>query len=107
MQLLLRYWVTVTMTGRIKLKKDEHEIYGGVAVIYKRSDYYHYRQWISKENKYVRRTLKTRNKDTAIERGEKLAREIPNDLDEGRKIFSITVKQGVEQYIEHGIFPED
>jgi site-specific recombinase XerD len=89
------------MTGKIKIKKDEHEIYGGVAVIYKRNEYFHYRQWIAKENKYVRRTLKTKNKDTAIERGEKLAREILNDLDEGRKVFSITVKQGVEEYIEH------
>jgi integrase len=89
------------MTGKIKLKNDEHEIYGGVAVIYKRNEHFHYRQWIAKENKYVRRTLKTKNKDTAIERAEKLTREILNDLDEGRKVFSITVKQGVEQYIEH------
>jgi len=89
------------MTGRIKLKKDEYEIYGGVAVIYKRNEYFHYRQWIRTENKYIRRTLKTKNKDTAIERAEKLTREILNDLDEGRKVFSITVKQGVEQYIEH------
>ena len=62
------------MTGRIKLKKDEYEIYGGVAVIYKRNEYFHYRQWITTENKYIRRTLKTKNKDTAIERAEKLAR---------------------------------
>ena len=89
------------MTGKIKLKKDEYEIYGGVAVIYKRNEYFHYRQWITTENKYIRRTLKTKNKDTAIERAEKLAREILNDLDEGRKVFSITVKQGVEQYIQH------
>lgn len=89
------------MTGKIKIKKDDHEIDGGVAVIYKRNEYFHYRQWIAKENKYVRRTLKTKNKDTAIERGEKLAREILNDLDEGRRVFSITGKQGVEQYIEH------
>jgi len=89
------------MTGRIKLKKDEYEIYGGIAVIYKRNEIFHFRKWIRTENKYIRRTLKTKNKDTAIERAEKLTREILNDLDEGRKVFSITVKQGVEQYIEH------
>ncbi|MDP6535463.1 MAG: hypothetical protein QGG02_03860, partial [Gammaproteobacteria bacterium] len=96
------------MMVRIKthLKENEHEIYGGIAYVYKRDDnkyneMYQFRMWLTDEQKYVRRSLRTKLLDSAIERGEKLAREILNDIDEGRTIFSITVREGVEQFIKH------
>ena len=39
------------------------------AIIYKRNDYWHFRLWLTNENKYARKSLKTRNESTAIEKG--------------------------------------
>ena len=79
----------------------EIEIYGGEAVVYVREGVWQFRKWLHKENKYVRRSLRTKNKETAVEKGEKLCREILYELDKGKTVFSITTKQGVEKYIEH------
>jgi hypothetical protein len=52
---------------RIKthLKENEHEIYGAIAYVYKRDDnkyneMYQFRMWLTDEQKYVRRSLRTK-----------------------------------------------
>lgn len=39
------------------------------AVVYKRGQYWQFRMWLVKENKYARKSLRTTNKNTAIEKG--------------------------------------
>ena len=38
------------------------------ACIYKRGEYWQFRMWLPKENKYARKSLRTRSEATAIER---------------------------------------
>ena len=56
--------------------------------------------WIAEEKKYVRKSLKTRDLKTAIERGKTLYLEMHGDVRSGKKIFGITVGELVEQYVE-------
>ena len=37
------------------------------ACIYKRGEYWHFRMWLAKEKRYVRRSLKTTSRATAVE----------------------------------------
>lgn len=49
-----------------------------------------------KENKYARKSLRTRSEATAIEKGKAAYLEI---LQQGKSYFSITTKEGVEKYL--------
>lgn len=80
-------------------KDDEVRIYDD-ALIYKRGEYWHFRMWLSDEDKYARKSLRTRNRTTAIDEGKKLYIEISHNKLSGRKYFSLTTKQGVEKYIQ-------
>ena len=42
------------------------------ACVYKRGEYWQFRLWLPKENKYARKSLRTRSESTAIERGKAL-----------------------------------
>jgi len=39
------------------------------ACISKRGEYWQFRMWLPKDNKYARKSLRTRSESTAIERG--------------------------------------
>ena len=39
------------------------------ACVYKRGEYWQFRLWLPKENKYARKSLRTRSESTAIKRG--------------------------------------
>jgi integrase len=69
------------------------------AVIYKRGEYWHFRMWLSGENKYARKSLRTRSENTAIEKGKATYLEIYANQQQGKTYFSITTKEGVESYI--------
>ena len=69
------------------------------ACIYKRGEYWQFRMWLAKENKYVRKSLRTRSESTAIERGKAAYLEIYSNLQQGKSYFSITTKEGVEKYL--------
>jgi len=70
------------------------------ACIYKRGEYWQFRMWLEKENKYARKSLRTRNQTTAIERGKDAYLEIHANMKLGKTYFSITTKEGVERYLE-------
>ena len=80
-------------------KDDEIAIFDE-ACIYKRGEYWQFRMWLEKENKYVRKSLRTRNQTTAKERGEDAYLEIRSNMKQGKTYFSITTKEGVERYLE-------
>ena len=50
------------------------------AVIYKRGAYWHFRMWLKGEGKYARKSLRTRSKTTAVEKGKAAYLEIYANL---------------------------
>jgi integrase len=78
---------------------DEIPIYDE-AVIHKRGDYWQMRMWLTKERKYARFSLKTRNRDTAIDKAKKYYHELKAGELAGKTYFSLTTKQGVEMYLQ-------
>ncbi len=79
--------------------KDEVAIFED-AVIYKRGDYWHFRQWLANERKYARFSLKTRNKATAIDKAKLHYHQLQAMQLQGKTYFSITTKDGVAMYLE-------
>ena len=49
-------------------KSDEVLIFDD-AIIYKRGNYWHFRLWLEKERKYIRKSLQVKDKVSAIEKG--------------------------------------
>jgi hypothetical protein len=56
--------------------------------------------WLSKDNKYARKSLGTRSETTAVERGKAAYLEISANLLQGKTYFSITTKEDVQQYVD-------
>ena len=71
------------------------------AIVYKRGGYWQFRMWLLKENKYVRKSLRTRNRNTAIEKGKDAYLEIYGNIKAGKTYFSLTTKDGVGLYVKH------
>jgi len=67
--------------------------------IYKRGEYWQFRGWSPKKNKYVRKSLCARSEPTAIEKGKAAYLEIYANLQQGKTYFSISKKEGVEKYL--------
>ena len=83
---------------------DKHSIYGGKAEVVRTQQsggYWHFRMWVSEEHKYVRKTLKTKHLDTAIERAENEFFAIKANLNSGKRIFSPKVQQAAEEYLQY------
>ena len=78
---------------------DEIEIYDE-AVVYKRGEYWQMRMWLGKDKKYARFSLRTRNRDTAIDKAKKKYHELMAQQLVGKTYFSKTTKQGVEEYLK-------
>ena len=70
------------------------------AVVYQRGEYWQMRMWLGKEKKYARFSLRTRNRDTAIDKAKKHYHEIMAQQLAGKTYFSKTAKQGVEEYLK-------
>jgi len=68
------------------------------AFVYKRDEYWQFRLWLPKENKYARKSLRTRSETTAIERAKAAYLEIYGNLQQGKN-FSITTKEGVKKHL--------
>jgi len=71
------------------------------AIVYKRGGYWQFRMWLLKESKYVRKSLRTRNRNTAVEKGKDAYLEIYSNIKAGKTYFSLTTKDGVELYVKH------
>lgn len=81
------------------LNDNEIPIYDE-ALIYQRGEYWQMRMWLTKERKYARFSLRTRNRDTAIDKAKKHYHELMAQQLSGKTYFSMTTKQGVEEYIK-------
>jgi integrase len=83
---------------------DQHPILGGDAIVYRtrqNGDIYQFRTWIPAEKKYYRKTLKTRDLDTALERGKQLFYDIQLQLRTGRKLFGLKVGELVDEFLKY------
>jgi hypothetical protein len=69
------------------------------AIIYKRGDYWHFRMWLAGEGKYARKSLNTRSRSTAIDKGKDFYLELLANQKAGKKYFSLTTKEGVAKYV--------
>lgn len=56
--------------------------------------------WVSEEKKYVRKSLKTRDRKTAIERAETLYLQLYSDIASGKKLFGINLGELVGAYLD-------
>jgi integrase len=82
------------------IEGEEEKIYDE-AIIYKRGDIWQFRYWLVKEQKYVRLSLKTKNKEVAIEKAKKHFVKIKSETDSGKTYYSKTAKDGVLMYLEY------
>ena len=81
------------------LNDNEIPIYDE-ALIYQRGEYWQMRMWLTKEGKYARFSLRTRNRDTAIDKAKKRYHELMAQQLANKTYFSMTTKQGVEEYVK-------
>ena len=84
---------------KTSLNVDEIAIYDE-ALIFLRGEYWQMRMWLTKEKKYARFSLRTRNRDTAIDKAKKYYHELMAQQLSGKTYFSMTTKQGVEEYVK-------
>lgn len=83
---------------------NQHEIYGGKAVIFNRtekSDIWYFRMYLLKEQKYFRKSLKTKDFHEAIKLGESECLKILSKIESGYTIFGKSFRSLCEEFIEH------
>jgi integrase len=83
---------------------NEQEILGGKSVIYTTRNSggnYYIRIRIPSEGKYIRKSLKTRDPQTAVLRAEEMTLKILADVQGGKKIFGITLRELVHKYLDY------
>lgn len=83
---------------------DITDLYDGKIRIYRTThsgDVYQLRMWISDEKKYIRKSLKTRDKELAINLAEKEFISTKAKLLNGVKIFSISAEEFREKYLSY------
>ena len=78
---------------------DDVKIYDE-AIIFKRGDYWQMRMWLATEHKYARFSLRTKNKDTAIDKAKKHYYRLMSLMLAGKTYYSKTTKNGVEMYLQ-------
>ena len=86
------------------LNSQNHDIFGGKAQILRApqsGDVWQFRMWISDEKKYLRKSLHTKDFETATIRAETLFLETMADVATGKKLFGLTLKQLTNLYIEY------
>ena len=71
------------------------------AIIHKRGDVWHFRMWLTREQKYVRKSLQTTNADVATDRAKKLYLSLFAEQEAGKTYYSLTVEQGVQRYLKN------
>ena len=82
---------------------SNHEILGGKAKVFRvpnSGDVYQFQMWIPEEKKSLRKSLKTKDFETALKRGEELYLQTFSHVKSGRKLFGITLKELSDAYIK-------
>ena len=69
---------------------SNHEILGGKSKVFRvpnSGDVWQFQMWIPEEKKYLRKSLRTKDLETAKSRAEELYLQTYSDVSSGRKIF--------------------
>lgn len=81
---------------------DQHSILDGEALIYRvplSGSVYQFRMYLKDEKKHYRKSLRTRDLDSALAKGKKLALDILGKKEAGKKIFGLSLQELVDQYV--------
>jgi len=92
------------MTSRKNNHTFQQSLYDGESHIYKvkkSGDVFQFRMWVAAEDKHYRKSLRTKDYDTAVEKGKSLTKEIMASGISDKLVFSISVKQLIEQYVAY------
>ena len=82
----------------------EHEIFDGAGKVFRTAqsgDNYQFSMWLPSEKKYLRKTLKTRDLETALTRGKELYLQTYADIQTGKKMFGMTLQELVDNFLEY------
>ena len=83
-------------------KKDAFDILDGRIKIYRTaSKFWQMQTWIKEEQKYVRESLKTEDKDIAERKAEERYIFLRAKVQNGEKVFSIRATELRDRFIEH------
>lgn len=87
-----------------KFYTEEHDICDGAVKLIRTKQsgsVWQLRCWIHAEKKYVKKSLRTKDLDTAKTKGRELYYTMMGQISAGQKLFTITASQLVEKYLEH------
>ena len=79
-------------------------LFDGEAHLYKitqSGEVYQFRMFIKDENKHYRRSLRTKDYDIALQKAKQLTKDLMAHGLSDKKVFSISIKQLIEQYIDY------
>ena len=88
--------------GKGNSSTQNHKIFGGKAEIFRvaqSGDVWQFRMWIADEQKYLRKSLRTRDLESAIQRAEQLYLDTHANLAAGKKLFGLSLKELTDLYI--------
>ncbi|MAI50029.1 MAG: integrase [Rhodospirillaceae bacterium] len=98
------------MARKKRIRKNEggfqhsnHEILGGKSKVFRvpnSGDVWQFQMWIPEEKKYLRKSLRTKDLETAKSRAEELYLQTYSDVSSGRKIFGMTLQGLVDEYLK-------
>ncbi|MGO9339675.1 MAG: tyrosine-type recombinase/integrase [Terracidiphilus sp.] len=71
------------------------------AIVYQRGEYWQFRMYLAAEKKYIVKSLHTRNRALAIDKGKTMFHEIFASVQAGKKLFSFTCKEAVANYLKY------
>ena len=84
------------------ITKAKIPILGSKAVIFQNKyDVWQFRMYVKEARRYVEKSLRTKEQAPAEERAEDLYIEIRNDIKNGKSFFAISIKEGVQMYLEY------
>ena len=93
------------VAGKGKRLTAYHSLFDGLAHIYQKTEYsgdvWQFRMWIKDENRHYRKSLRTTNFNDALEKAKDMALELSSNQRVGKRIFSITLEELVDLYIEY------
>lgn len=82
--------------------KNETDILGGKAIIYTNDyDVWQFRCWVAGEKQYIRKSLRTKHKEEAIEDAENLYYDLMVQVKGGQKLFGTSVAEAIDIFLQH------
>jgi hypothetical protein len=91
-------------TPKPKIKTDIHKLYDGDVTLFRTpnsGDVYQFQMWIHKEQKYIRRSTRSRNLETSIVTAKEMYLDIHTKLRMEEPIFSKTFLDVCNEFLDH------